>query len=205
MKKEVFAKAQYIQDIQARRKAESKGMGCAVFVIAILLAMIGYLIGSMIADGMSATGVLVITATSGIPLIFVVIIVIFFKFIRRAGNVGNFVKKKTEFEIIEVPLKKAIKDAVFNRYQRYDDLVFDGCDNYRIPHMRHYKWSNSLDMSADGIYNTSIPDDIFYVVIRKGDKRKRPLMIYNKKFFEYSEDAVRPTVTSSWRDSVSLE
>ncbi|MBR6558335.1 MAG: hypothetical protein IKT70_04925 [Clostridia bacterium] len=63
---------------------------------------------------------------------------------------------------------------------------FSGCE-WTVPKVfgSFYKWSDTYYMSAEGIYNTSIPGDEFYIVERKFDGKIG--CIYNKKFFEYKK------------------
>ena len=47
----------------------------------------------------------------------------------------------------------------------------------------YYVWSDKYEMSATGICNTSIPKDVFYIVLFENSKKIA--MVYNRKFFNY--------------------
>lgn len=53
---------------------------------------------------------------------------------------------------------------------------------YLIPHRKNYAWSELYYMSDDGIYNTAIDGDTFYIVTADN---KTVLVAYNAKFFEW--------------------
>ena len=65
-------------------------------------------------------------------------------------------------------------------------FYFSGCE-WTVPKGcgDFYKWSDTYYMSLEGIYNTALEGDEFYVVERKLDGKVA--CIYNKKFFEYKK------------------
>lgn len=107
--------------------------------------------------------------------------------------------KKGEFVIVQERLTVAgnaarFKGRVREKFDFFDwhkrEVLFrfSGYGDYYLPNMKQYKWSERYAMSVEGMLNTSIIGDTFYLVIFKNDKKKTPVMIYNTKFFEYKED-----------------
>lgn len=112
-----------------------------------------------------------------------------------------------EIEFIEDTLERAFEDVLHRskRVEVFYVLSFQNFGRYRVPAQQHYAWSELYSMSPDGIYNTSIIGDTFYIAIRKGDPKKTPLWVYNAKLFELCPDGTERKPRASWRDSVSLE
>ena len=111
-----------------------------------------------------------------------------------------------EIEFIEDTLERAYEDVI-HRYKRVEVfyvLSFKSFGKYRVPAQQHYAWSELYSMSPDGIYNTSIIDDTFYIAVRKDDPKKI-LWVYNAKLFELCPDETERKPCASWRDSVNLE
>lgn len=70
-------------------------------------------------------------------------------------------------------------------------LEFGTCGKFYILHYNYYKWSKRYFMSAEGIFNTSLVGDSFYLVFFDGDKKNEPVMVYNAKYFELQEEEDR--------------
>ncbi len=71
-----------------------------------------------------------------------------------------------------------------NQIGLYRYLEFALFGKYEIPKRTHYAWSKLYAMSDEGLYNTAISGDTFYIVTVDG---KHPLVVYNTKLFEYKE------------------
>ncbi len=67
----------------------------------------------------------------------------------------------------------------------YRYLVFASFGTYEIPKKTHYFWSDLYAMSDEGVYNTAVEGDTFYIVT---DTNKTILAVYNTKFFEYKDE-----------------
>ncbi len=50
----------------------------------------------------------------------------------------------------------------------------------------HYHTSKNFTMSDDGVFNTAVMGDTFYLVL---NEKEKILQVYNTKFFEWEEDA----------------
>lgn len=59
-------------------------------------------------------------------------------------------------------------------------MIFKEYGSYKIPD-ENYKWSKQFHMSGQGVFNSSIPEDEFYLVI----VNSKIQLAFNKKFFEY--------------------
>ncbi|MBQ2827505.1 MAG: hypothetical protein IJF13_09785 [Clostridia bacterium] len=77
------------------------------------------------------------------------------------------------------------KNTAFGIEEKYV-FHFNGCD-WEAPKGvgNLYNWSENYYMSLEGIYNTSLMGDEFYIVERNLDGEIG--CIYNKKFFEYKK------------------
>ncbi len=87
---------------------------------------------------------------------------------------------------------QVVTDRVVRTEERYDPhrhkrcwyLHFASFGKYEIMGGTHYDWSERYAMTDEGIYNTAIEGDTFYIVT---DNNKTILQVYNTKFFEYTE------------------
>lgn len=80
------------------------------------------------------------------------------------------------------------------RYKIVKFFHFDHSE-WRVPYMskksvfnltKHYEWSKLYNMSTQGLENTSVVGDTFYIISLKADKRIK--YIYNTKLFELKKD-----------------
>lgn len=63
-------------------------------------------------------------------------------------------------------------------------LVFSRGSKYRIPYTNNYKWSNMFEMQDKNVfYCTDLNDDFYLINVGK----RRNIVAYNKKMFEYRE------------------
>ena len=72
----------------------------------------------------------------------------------------------------------------YGRYQKRVSLYFEGGSEWEIPYT-NYAWSKTFKMSRNGVNNTSIQGDRFYLV-RLNDTGKIAVA-YNEKFFSYQK------------------
>lgn len=124
--------------------------------------------------------------------------VLFFRYRKNAKR-----RRKIQdgaFRIEQAVLIRSRQDAdapteIGDRGGRYDHgrdlLEFSGGGRYTIRIMDYYKWSKLCPMSADGVFNTALIGDTFYLVIYNGDGETQPAMVYNTKLFELKEEDVR--------------
>lgn len=63
-------------------------------------------------------------------------------------------------------------------------LVFSRESKYRIPDINNYKWSTMFEMSDKNVFHCTDLNDDFYLI--NVSKRKN-IVAYNKKMFEYKE------------------
>ena len=63
-------------------------------------------------------------------------------------------------------------------------LVFASCGKFPLRKTTYYSRSDLYQMTDEGIVNTSVEGDTFYVVT---NSKKSILMVYNTKLFEYKE------------------
>lgn len=65
---------------------------------------------------------------------------------------------------------------------------FEKYGDYHLPLTKMYKWSERYTTTDEGMQNTSLIGDEFYIVLYRGDEKKKPAMIYNTKFFDYKDE-----------------
>lgn len=63
-------------------------------------------------------------------------------------------------------------------------LVFSRGSKYRIPDTNNYKWSNMFEMPDKNVFHCTDLNDDFYLI---SVGRRRNIVAYNKKMFEYRE------------------
>ena len=63
-------------------------------------------------------------------------------------------------------------------------LVFSRGNKYRIPDTNNYKWSNMFEMPDKNVFHCSDLNDDFYLI---SVGKRRNVVAYNKKMFEYQE------------------
>lgn len=76
----------------------------------------------------------------------------------------------------------------FSAFDRVDRMHFDRYGTVRLNRPYFYEWSRENKMNAASLCDTSHPGDVFYIVISPDDPKKRPLMFYNTKIFEYPDN-----------------
>ena len=70
------------------------------------------------------------------------------------------------------------------RFRNKTVLQFDSGE-WEVPH-RNYTWSDTFEMSREGIANTSLQGDTFYVV--RLNSTGKIAVAYNEKFFDYKKE-----------------
>ena len=98
---------------------------------------------------------------------------------------GNRSLKEFNVAIAVDTLESSVYDYVFSGNVRRHLLVFKSFGNYLIPNGMNYCWSDEYYMSDDGVYNTSVAGNTFYIVYYREDETRTPVMVYNTKFFEW--------------------
>lgn len=183
MQKEIFTKENCQTDIIKRINDE-------IFVYAVhsvFWILTSLLLGFVIYLATHLSWLLVLIALLPIPYPV-------YKFIQLSQSKRK--AQKCDFEVIEAELVRISEHEPKNLFLAYPPmrssgffsdfyalaLYFSNCGRYIVPHS-NYTWSKTFDMSRDGIKNTSLLGDTFYVVILNGD----PIYAYNKRFFEYKE------------------
>lgn len=135
-------------------------------------------------------------------------VIVYFIFLRRKINKQRKMVQNGEFEIVRDTLTVAGTVARYKggahekldlwtffidkRYgRRYENPIwfqFAKYGDYHLPLTKMYKWSERYAMSDEGVQNTSLIGDEFYIVLYHGDQKKKPVMIYNTKLFDYMEE-----------------
>lgn len=99
--------------------------------------------------------------------------------------------KSESFRIVGDTLERARPDggglSIGNHESAYM-LVFSRYGRYFLPSRTNYSWSKDYYMSPQGVYNTSIEGDRFYLVIYPTDAGDEIGAVYNTKLFELTED-----------------
>lgn len=125
-----------------------------------------------------------------------IILVIVFIPIIRAENKSKSTVTSDEFTVIKETLVNVGKETVVDkkrtsyigrRRQRYAhlneaDFLYFSSRKWRVP-PKCYTWSEEFRMSRDGIVNTAVIGNEFYLVIC--NKTQEILVAYNTKIFEY--------------------
>lgn len=76
-----------------------------------------------------------------------------------------------------------VRTTLMYAHDHYYILQFSEHGKYIVP-QENYTWHNDWKMSCRGVYNTSVKDDEFYLVL---SNKGKILYAYNKKFFELEE------------------
>lgn len=196
MKKELLTKEKCIQDLLLPSNP-MRGPWWAMLLILFPFGLIFGLIFALAAQFADATERMAVNVVFGaIPLLLAILIISAVLYSRRKNR-----KTRTgRFHIEQDVLVKAVQDAYYCFPTRYDNglrdmLDFSGHGSYFLDsgagHGRgsiYYKWSENYYMTAKGIFNTAIAGDTFYLVVNDDDPERKPIMVYNAKFFDYDEE-----------------
>lgn len=173
-------------------------------VISGLLALIFWILSSHVVDDLRVAFHIISWCICALPS--VLLFIIFFKTLVTTLRLYRKIQT-ADIEIVEDTLQNAYEESKMQgrRHWLFFVLEFRDHGKYRLPDYQHYTWSELYTMSKQGVYNTSIPGDTFYIVRLVGDRSCKPLEVYNAKLFELCEDGTARKPRASWRDSVSAE
>ena len=129
-------------------------------------------------------------------LVFSPFVIEYFVAAKRKSNITKHGFTVTKSKLLSATQKQLPYSVVAQKFNRSTyNLSFSAgqwivCKNpvsyYRNTGERHlYRWSNELSMSFDGLLNTSVSGDEFYVVI--DNVTQEILYAYNSKFFNFLE------------------
>lgn len=196
LKKEILTKEKCIQDLLLPTQP-MRGPWWSMLLILVPFGLIMGLMLVMASQFADRVERIVVYAVFGsLPLLFVILFVSVILSVRRKNRkirVGRF-------HIEQDLLVNAVQDAYYHFPTRYDNglrdrLDFSGHGSYFLDsgagHGRgsiYYKWSENYYMTAKGIFNTAIAGDTFYLVVNDDDPERKPVMVYNAKFFDYKEE-----------------
>lgn len=90
---------------------------------------------------------------------------------------------KTDILVSSEYSDRVRKTSLLRTYDNYYILQFSEYGKFVVP-QENYTWHTDWEMSCKGVYNTSVKDDEFYLVLSNTGKI---LYAYNKKFFELEE------------------
>lgn len=189
VKKEVLTDQKIGMDLLKLLRREEKA---AIIVLIISSVMILLLAALFIAEAMA--GRLVFKLEDRIDYIFYAVIFVGAAVCEGAvlyNVVGRRrMLKKAAFDVEEDTLIDATLDARVSKSPYMDRhlLQFSRCGEYYIPYGTNYEWSKDYYMSDRGVFNTAIVGDTFYVVTYRNDKKRRPVIAYNTKQFEYKRE-----------------
>lgn len=99
-----------------------------------------------------------------------------YEYIGAAKKGEFFVKKWSMKKKTELPFFSNYQSAYILNFGNYGSCFFDGLYNVR--------WNEIYQMSANGMYRSSEPGDLFYLVC---NKRGKVLIAYPAKLFEFPE------------------
>lgn len=181
MEKDILTKEQCIKDLMGPKR-----LFPTVLLFPLLYALLGgfeYLVLRL-----NSWVTLVDTVLIGVCVI--ILTVLFYKILRDRRRL-----KKGRIRIVQDTLTRSVRDEFYTLPipQRFESglrdlLIFSKYGKYFIMRTQYYKWSKQNAMRAGGVYNTSLVGDTFYLVIYTDDKKEKPVMVYNTKFFELKED-----------------
>jgi len=195
MKKEILTVQNIKKDIGVNRpriqpdKKRNTGVYLALVLIAVGALVVEHIFTKISADVAFTSGKPILIASGAAVALGVILLTVFWFRIRKlaAGQKRSF--KEFNIAVTEDTLVSTVQDYVYTRYEHRHLLVFENFGNYLIPEGRLYTWSKDFYMSDDGIYNTSVPGNTFYIAYYREDETRTPIMVYNTKFFEWNEDA----------------
>ncbi len=101
--------------------------------------------------------------------------------------------KAGKFTIVQDTLVDKIQNARISatdhraRSMR-DLLIFSVYGKCFLLYKLYYKWSRLYSMRPREVFDDSYIGDTFYLVIFDGDRKKKPVMVYNTKMFELKEE-----------------
>ncbi len=107
------------------------------------------------------------------------------------------IAKERRFTVLRDRLISTTEEAdrigVDYRHVNMKFLRFSSFGEYRIPHIHHYTWSKEFCMTPEGICNTAVNGDEFYIVTAD---HRTILTVYPAKFFDYRAEAENPFTLS---------
>ncbi|MBQ2806906.1 MAG: hypothetical protein IJF08_07640 [Clostridia bacterium] len=187
MKKEILTDEVILQDIlkNEEKKAQNNDNKTLIWVmpIAALAILAGYAVSWVLAIP--------------IGLLAIVPIVLYFKQNKKDREIVESVEYDGEFVISTDKLSHIDKEQVYEPHTHYRPgmsththytkcitvFYFDNA-KWRVPETEKlYAWSKEMYISPEGLDNTSLRGDEFYLVSRKGEAEVA--YAYNRKFFEY--------------------
>lgn len=185
IKRDLAAKLDYEQ--AGKCSPASTLIACAAYIL-----MFGLLVGTLCLFGPTKLGIIILCAAAVGFSGFLTGALLILRKVKKEMALKRQWLERGEFRIVGDKLVRARMDDNFGNEKSLSEgsdlLVFARYGEYYIPHITHYAWSKDYYLSPDGMFNTSIVDDTFYLVLFTSDPKRKIMMIYNTKFFELDGD-----------------
>lgn len=195
MKAETLTADGIKRDLQAKLDYEQAGKCSSVsalIVCAVYILFLGLLVGIVCLFGPVKLGIVILCVTAVAFSGCLIGALLIYRKVNKEMSVKRKWLENGEFRIVGDKLERARMDDNFRNEKSLSEgsdlLVFARYGRYYIPQFTHYTWSKDYYLSPDGMFNTSIVDDTFYLVIFTHDPLQKITMIYNTKFFKLQED-----------------
>ncbi len=187
MKKEILTDEVILQDILKHEVKKAKNNDNKTLVWVMPIAAVAFLAGYTVSWVLAAL----------IGLVAIVPIVLYFKQNKKDREIVESVEYDSEFVICTDKLSHIDKEQVYEphshyspgrrsrtHYTKYVTVFYFDHAKWRVPETeKFYAWSKEMYISPEGLDNTSLRGDEFYLVSRKGEVEVA--YAYNRKFFEY--------------------
>ncbi len=167
--REIIKKEFIYQELYGRKET---------FILLIVLLPLLCLILSLFSDRTWANIVLAIP-TSLLALLIFICLHIFYESFKLCR-----LMKKDKFYITKDNLIRTRGKSIGGYTGHAYTLHFASYGEYALGAEKYYKWSKLYSMSDEGVYNTALLGDEYYLVIVNGSEI---LLTYNTKMFELQE------------------
>lgn len=182
-------------DLMAKLDFEQTGKrspASALLVWAFFILFMGLSLGITCLLGPITAGIVILSAAAVGFAGFLIGAVLVIRKVNKEMSVKRKWVENGEFRIVGDKLERARMDDNFRNEKSLSEgndlLVFSRYGKYYIPLITHYTWSKDYYLSPDGVFNTSIEGDTFYLVIFTHDPTQKIAMAYNTKLFEWKEE-----------------
>lgn len=182
-------------DLMAKLDFEQTGKrspASMLLVWAFFILSMGLLLGITCLFGPITAGIVILLATAAGFAGFLIGAGLVIRKVDKEMSIKRNWVENGEFRIVGDKLERARMDDNFRNEKSLSEgndlLVFSQYGEFYIPIITHYEWSKDYYLSPDGMFNTSIEGDSFYLVIFTWDPSQKIAMIYNTKFFKLEGD-----------------
>lgn len=173
MKKEILTIEKIKHDLYFNLKSKMQDRISRYAVMTFLLALLGLTLYYQ------TESIVIVFILSIFPIAFAIILIFLF------GRTKHRIDKNS-FLIVHDKVSYTGRDTRYSKYPPQDlspyYLYFPCYGKYTVPYF-NYTWSDLYSMSYEGVYNTSIAEDEFYLIVFRTKKEKIEV-VYNQKMFE---------------------